>query len=289
MNYLSRLAAQTGLTDALPERPRPPAGFDVIEEMAEEIVETPPARVLPHAAPATTHLPRTDPPMPDQDKIVEQVVFEAPAPPQEIRPPATAPDAPSAPPAARSIRTEPIAATPDRQVPQEAGAQPGELRDMRIRKMLEWVAQNERPHEAIEATDQPQSRLDARDLLSPAPAAPPPEPALAEPPALEIRAQHPTSAPADLPRKPPVTDASPPLERALEPAQRRPRDRQPEPAPRIVEERIDISIGTIRLDVRPPAVTAAAPRPSAPPPPAPAPPAAGASAASRLRRRYIRF
>ncbi|MBP9183286.1 MAG: hypothetical protein KBF78_09155 [Fuscovulum sp.] len=62
------------------------------------------------------------------------------------------------------------------------------------------------------------------------------------------------------------------------------RPQPPAPAPRVVEERIDISIGTLRLEVRPP--PAPARRIAPPPTPAPRPPEPPAPA-SRLRRRYL--
>ena len=69
----------------------------------------------------------------------------------------------------------------------------------------------------------------------------------------------------------------------------------PRPAPaataeaRIVEERIDISIGTIRLEVTPPPAAAARRAALAPPAPEPRPAAPPADPAGRLRRRYVRL
>jgi hypothetical protein len=56
-----------------------------------------------------------------------------------------------------------------------------------------------------------------------------------------------------------------------------------------VEERIDISIGAIRLEVTPPPAAAVRRAALAPPAPEPRPAAPPADPAGRLRRRYVRF
>jgi hypothetical protein len=56
-----------------------------------------------------------------------------------------------------------------------------------------------------------------------------------------------------------------------------------------VEERVDISIGTIRLEVTPPPAAASRRVPLAPPLPEPRPSTPPADPFGRLRRRYLRF
>ena len=280
MNYLARLAAQTGLTAAPPPPPLPQAGIEVIDEIVEA-----PSPAPAFAASGSEDPPPSPAPQPGVRQIVERVVFEAP--PGRPDPTRRA----EAPPEHLATASLP-AAEPHRDGEAESAdptvPAPAVSREMRIRQVLEWVAQNDRLREAAEAPE-----VVSAKLAPPAPRMPAPEPASprlaqlppTEPPALEIALPPPAPEVAPPPLAEPLMRTPAPLD----PPRPRSRIQSPEPETHLVEERIDISIGTIRLDVTPPPAAPAPPR-AAPTLPAPAPsPASGASSTSRLRRRFIRI
>ncbi len=275
MTYLSRLAAQTGLIDA-PEPHLSPSGIEVIDD----VVEAP--RAPRPAADSGNPTPAAPVPAPSErghEEIVERVVLE-PAPPASRPRPAPPPDRP----ATSSAAPERTPECHEAMEPVEPPAPPpGDPRELRIRQVLEWVAQND------DRSGAPQTSAPGSPASQPTPT---PEPATAhaampsfiEPPAQEIAA--PVPAPVAKPERrtvAPVRRPAPP-----EPVEPQPRIAPSKHEVGIMEERIDISIGTIRLDVKPPAAPAAVR--AAAPPPAPTPrPLGGSSPSSRLRRRYIRI
>ena len=288
MSYLTRLAQQTGLMPLAPplraqpapepleiveEVPAPPTGLPgegVLEARAETPVK---ADDMPVETPAPF-----DPPVireetrvePAPKPLTEEAEHNSAAPPRDVHPAspeAASPDQPASPPAQERAENGPI----------------------ELRHVLEWVAQNDRPappdgrragigQGSAEAGDRPPS-LD----VSQGTPAPPPE--------VPVAAAMPPDAPTDVSggvpeieiqtdfQTPPMPDVSA-ARPVTEPA-------PPEPAPRITEERVDISIGAIRVDVTPPP---AAPAPIvAAPAPTPARAPAAPSLTSRLRRRYVRI
>ena len=277
MNYLARLAAQTGLTGPLAPVPSLPAGFEVVDEV---VLAQP---VAPAAAVETRYEVLPVVVETEGERIVEKVVLDPP------RVSASAVASRPAPALPVETAPRPVAAplpeNPGKNQP-EARQRPEELRELRLRQVLEWVALNDRPAAAAEPEAPPVEAVPTRPA-PPVPAAPSaaaPRPGAL--PELEIPLpRSPTrSEPLSPPRPATIVPATAPL------PERRPMATRTETDSRVIEEHIDISIGTIRLDVRPPVPAAGGPKSPAPPPPAPLPRSAGpATTASRLRRRYIRL
>jgi len=278
MSYLSRLAAQTGLVTAPAPLAVPPT-LEVIEEVAAPVD----APVAPHAVPGS--------PAP-QDAVrpsVETVVQAT-----EPNPPVT-PDTPSETSVEitqEAVETSPAfsshidhAEPPNSDIPpstpaDELQATPEEAFNIRIQQVFDWVAQNDTPAQEPNTPDSPLHTIVEERITAKNTETEPPKPAT---PQLEIRTE------VIAPEADPVPSPSVVPEVAIAPSNPTPSRAAPEPttpAPSVVEERIDIAIGTIELSVTPPPQ---APRPVALPAPVMAAAPQSAPLGNRMRRRYVRF
>ena len=282
MNYLTRLAAQTGLVSELPGVAPKPVGIKEIE-----VTVSPP---LP--------LDSADVGQSDQAsvEIAEPDTIAEAAKPLAVEPP----KAPSEPhkPAPDPISTSLELDAPTQDAPQADTeiSDPEASREILLRHVMQWVSSNEPTlSQSLDepapgpATDQPEARPNNADIHPPVPVKTVSPDAGGEIPSLAI------NSPDDISATAPAPETEDRVSRAVRDAEpvrvaAAPRPvHQPTPIsqPSIVEEKIEISIGTIHLDVTPPPPGRVphVPVQSAPVSvPAPVRP----SSSSRLARRFIR-
>ncbi|MGD9614568.1 MAG: hypothetical protein AB7H90_12240 [Alphaproteobacteria bacterium] len=289
MNYLARLVRQSGLRIATPLSP--PAGeigappepsnpASGIEEITLELPAAPPLAVPAPAVPPfppeptisvhETHRTAEPPALPQPRPLISQ---PAEPPPRPILTETARPDRPRRNPPEETIPATAVDAT------RPAAADHNTERHYTLREVVEWVVHHDRP---------PETR--AEQTGAPATATAPIEPpgiqtqpeAAGEPPARRIGAREPPIRP----EPPPVGLRTAP---ELETASPRSREARQEPPSRpLVEERVDILIGTINVTVEaPPAAPQTVAAPAAPPPAPPPQRRAPAPSSSRLRRRFL--
>ncbi len=287
MSWLSRLAGQTGLLD-------------------------------PAARPAAVSDPGIHVPASDADPGIGEEVQIVPASssPRETGQVAPARAVPAE--TARTAVSPPLPVSPAERglAPplSEAAGDPGRAqapaapdeRAARIGQVLDWVARNDRPPpEALTPPNAPPGEVATRRSATVAPSdtAQPPLPPAQNRPGWPVDPGQGASLPAarreDVPfleivppfgagAAPPPAAAAQPLQPAIAPQAPPPvtgsasRETPPRAVTKIIEERIDISIGAIHLEVTPPRASRLAP---AAPPVTHPPPAAPQSS---LRRRYLR-
>lgn len=275
MNYLTRLARQTGLI----ETPNPLAGPPTLEVIEEVEVSSFPDKPLPEE-----RVEKLVPPEMHQVDHIEVAddLPKNPLPVQNLGP--TVPDAPEEipvqPTTVESLKFESEEVIPEETVAEDVPPdEPEDAFNISLQQVFEWVAQNDAPQPA-QAGPSPEAatQVEPAKIQSEKQV----DASRSELPELEIRTEQ------ALPETIEVTAAR--TESVREKAEQPtvaplPAEVSPAPQPSLVEERIDISIGTIELSVTPPA---SAPKPVAAPQPVMTAAPQPASLTNRLRRRYIR-